>query len=285
MTAAAPFSAIAAPRPRLTSRRLGLILGAAVVAVYVLVALFAEWLAPYDPLMQNLTARLEAPSPAHPFGTDHLGRDLLSRVMFGARPDLLIGILGAGLAAVIGSTLGLISGYRGGWLDVVLTRLMDIMQTLPTIVVLVALLLLFGSDMRGIVVAIVVTAWVPYARLMRSEALVVRGQDYVTAARLAGFSEVRVLFRQVLPNTWIQSVVYMTTDIIMVIVAVASLGYLGIGIQPPTPEWGSIIAEGQVYLATAPWMTLITGVVIAILGVALTLLSDSLTDDRTGTRR
>lgn len=278
-------SATATPARRQSARRLGLIIGIVVVLVYIFAALFADWITPYDPLVQNLTGRLQAPSWAHPFGTDHLGRDLLSRVIFGARPDLFIGVIGAGLSALLGTTIGLISGYRGGWIDVLFTRLMDIMQTLPTIVVLIALLLVFGSNLSGIVIAIVVTVWVPYARLMRSEAMVVRGQDYVTAARLAGFSETRVLFRQVLPNTWIQTIVYMTTDIIMVIVAVAALGYLGIGLQPPTPEWGSIIAEGQVYLATAPWMTLITGVVIAVLGVALTLLSDSLTDKRTGTRR
>ncbi|KRA23437.1 hypothetical protein ASD65_02655 [Microbacterium sp. Root61] len=262
----------------------GLWIGVGIAAVYVLAAIGAPWLAPYDPLAQDIPAALSPPSAAHLFGTDNLGRDAFSRVLFAAQLDLFIGLTAASLAFVIGSSIGLAAGYARGWADVVLTRVMDLVQVIPGIVILIMLLLIFGAGTGGIIFALAVTGWVAYARLVRSEVFVVEGQDFVLAARLAGFSPMRVAVRHVLPNVWLQAVVYLTSDIVLAIGAVTALGYLGIGIQPPTPEWGAMIAGGQPYLQSAPWLTVIPGIVVAVLGLGLALISDNLTH-RTGGRR
>lgn len=283
MTALVPPIAIipAAGRP-LRHRRPGLWVGIGIVSLYLLAAIGAPWIAPFDPLEQNIRAALSAPSTTHIFGTDNLGRDAFSRVLFAAQLDLFIGFTAASLAFLIGSSIGLLAGYAGGWVDVALTRLMDLLQVVPGIVIIVLLLLLFGAGTSGIILALVIASWVAYARLVRSEVLVVQGQDYVLAARLAGLSPLRVGIRHVLPNVWLQAVVFLTSDIVLAISAVTALGYLGIGVQPPTPEWGSMIATGQPYLQTAPWLSVIPGVVIAVLGLGLALISDNLTQRKRG---
>lgn len=278
MTAPPPTVAIALmPKRTPRRRRPGLWIGAVIVAAYLIAAIGAPWFAPFDPLAQNIPAALSPPSGTHLFGTDNLGRDAFSRVLFGAQIDLFIGFAAAACAFVIGSSIGLLAGYAQGWVDVVLTRLMDLLQVVPAIVILVLLLLLFGASTGGIILALVITSWVAYARLVRSEVLVVRGQDYIVAGRLAGLSPLRLGVRHVLPNVWLQAVVYLTSDIVLAIGAVTALGYLGIGVQPPTPEWGAMIAAGQPYLQSAPWLALFPGLVIVVLGLGLALISDNLT--------
>lgn len=274
MTAGTPVVAGRRTRP---PRRAGLVVGVVVVVAYLAAAVFAPLIAPYDPLQQNIPAALSAPSLDHPLGTDNLGRDALSRLLHAARLDLLLGVAAAVLAFALGGVVGLVAGYAGGWIDLALTRIMDIFQVLPTIVLLIVLLLLFGSSATGIVLALVAGSWVSYARIIRSGVFVAVGQDYALAARLAGLSHGRVLVRHVLPNVWVPAFIYMTSDIVIAIGAIAALGYLGIGIQPPTPEWGQMIASGQVYLQSAPWLTVAPGLTIALLGLALALLSDALT--------
>lgn len=263
--------------PRRRTGRWGLRVGLAILALYALAALIGPLVAPHNPAAQNLDQLLAAPSLAHPFGTDDLGRDALSRWLAAARIDLLLAMVATLIAFLIGVVIGVLSGYAGGWVDSLFNRVTDIFQTLPAIVLLIVLLLVVGSGMRGIVFALVATGWVSYARLTRAQVMSIRSQDYVLAARLAGFSHPRTMLRHILPNVWLQSFVYMTSDVIGAIVAIASLGYLGIGIQPPTPEWGQMIGSGQVYLRTAPWLTVIPGAMIVILGLGLALTSDALT--------
>lgn len=255
----------------------GLVIGVVIVAVYLVAAVAAPLVAPADPLKQDLSNMVAAPSAEHLLGTDALGRDVLSRMIYAARIDLLVGFVGATVAFLIGGVLGLVAGYARGWVDVVLTRVMDVFQVLPSIVLIMLVMMALGAGTWSIIAAVVVGSWVAYARLFRAEVLVVRDADYAVAARLAGFGHARVLFRHVLPNVWLQAVTYLTTDIVLVITAVAALGYLGIGVQQPTPEWGAMIAAGQPYLATAPWLTIAPGLVVAVLGLGLALISDALT--------
>lgn len=264
---------------RRSRRRLGagMIVGLVIVAVYAFVAIAAPWVAPADPLAQNIPAALQPPGLDYLLGTDQLGRDVASRLIHAASVDMLVGFSAAAAALLLGGTLGLVTGYARGWLDVVITRLMDIFQVVPGIVVVIVLLLVFGSGIPGLIFALVIASWVAYARLVRAEVLVVRDSDYALAARLAGLGHVRVLFRHVLPNVWLQAIVYLTSDIVLAISALTALGYLGIGVQAPAPEWGVMIASGQAYLQTAPWLTVIPGVTIAVLGLGLALISDGVT--------
>ncbi|WP_166353115.1 ABC transporter permease [Phytoactinopolyspora limicola] len=268
-----------AEEPRGRRRRsVALIVGTSIVGTYILAAVLAPWLAPYDPLAQDVPNALAAPSGSHPLGTDHLGRDVLSRLLHGSRVDLLLGMAAAGAAGVLGTVLGLVAGYAGRSVDVVVTRVMDVVQALPGIVLLLVLLLVLGPGAGSIIAALALTGWVAYARLVRASVLVVRDQDFTSAARLAGLGHPRVLFRHVLPNVWIQGVIYMTSDIVIIIGAIAALGYLGIGIQAPTPEWGQMIYDGQAFLASHWWLSAAPGLAIVVLGLGLALVSDALTD-------
>lgn len=251
--------------------------GLSIVSLFVFAAVFGPFITPYNPSAQNLDLLLAPPSLDHLFGTDELGRDVFSRWLAAAQLDLLLAVVATVLGAVLGVVFGLLSGYIGGWVDSFFNRLTDILQTLPGIVLLVVLLLVFGSGGQGILIALVGAGWVSYTRLTRAQVLSVRSHDYVLAARLAGLSHPRTMLRHVLPNVWLQSFVYMTSDVIIAITAIAALGYLGIGIQPPTPEWGQMIGIGQLYLRTAPWLTVIPGAMIVLLGFGLALVSDALT--------
>lgn len=256
--------------------RLGVGLG--IVLLYLLMALFAPEIAPHDPLTQDIPHALVSPSASHLVGTDQLGRDVMSRIIYATRGDLLAAGGAAIGACIIGTLIGLVTGYAGGWVDVVLTRVMDIVQTIPSFTLLLVLLLVLGPGTRSLVIALAVTHWIMYARLIRGSVLVVRNQDYISAARLAGLRPARIALRHVLPNVGRQSVTYLASDVIVAVTAIASLGYLGIGIQPPEPEWGSLINDGQDFLASNWWLSVAPGVVVVILGLGLALVSDSLTE-------
>ena len=259
-------------------RPVGLLVGAAIVTGYLLAALLAPWLAPHRPLELNVADALAAPSAEHPLGTDDLGRDALSRLLYAARVDLALGAAAGVAAYLLGTLVGLVSGYSGGWLDLALTRVMDVVQTMPAIVMIMVLLLVLGRGPAGIVAALALAGWVGYARLARGTVLAAANLDYVAAARLAGLGHPTILFRHVLPNVWGQGLVFLTSDIVLSVGAIAALGYLGIGLEASAPEWGQMISAGQGFLATNWWLSLAPGLAIVVLGLGLALVADALTD-------
>lgn len=249
-------------------------IGATIVVAYVLVAAFAPLIAPYAPDAQSVPDALQAPSAAHLLGTDELGRDVLSRLMWAGRIDLLVGFLGAALPAIVGTALGAAAGYFGGWVDAVVMRVSDLVQAFPTYILMIALVFVLGPGPVSILVAFTVVAWVAYARLIRTEVLRVREADYVAAARTSGFSQGRVLWRHVFPNSVGQSLVYLPSDIVAATLGLAALSYLGLGIQPPTAEWGAMIAAGQPFIRTEWWLSTVPGLVIVVFGLGLSLVAE-----------
>lgn len=258
------------------------VVGLGIVGIYVILAALAPELAPYNPFSQHVNNALASPGSRHLLGTDQLGRDVLSRIIYGARIDLITSIAAAFCAGVVGTAIGLISGYTGGWIDVTLTRLMDIVQTIPSFTLLLVLLLVLGSGAGSLVIALTVTHWIAYARLIRGSVLVLRGQDFISAAKLAGLRAPRILLRHLLPNVGMQAVTYFASNVILAVTAIASLGYLGIGIQPPTPEWGALINDGQDFLSSNWWLSVAPGVMVVVLGLGLALVSDGVTERRRG---
>ena len=233
--------------------------GTAVVGLYALMALFAPWVAPHDPNAQDVINRLADPSWQHPVGTDELGRDVLSRLIYAARIDLTVGFLGAFLPLVVGTFLGALAGYVGRWVDVVVMRVADVIQAFPAYILIIALVFALGQGAGTILVAFTVTVWVIYARIIRDEILRVRGLDYVQAARAAGLPHWRILLRHVIPNTISQTVVYFTVDILFAILALAAFTFIGLGIPPPDAEWGAMIEGGKEFLRDQWWLTAAPG--------------------------
>lgn len=251
--------------------------GLAVTASIVVMSLVSRPLLA-DPTKQHLKDRLLPPSADHWFGTDELGRDVFSRVVHAALVDLPIAVLCAALAALIGTLIGALAGSRGGWVDALIMRIADIVQAFPTYIFLVALVFALGAGTRSFIVAMVVLGWVTYARLVRSEILRVRDLDFVSAAHLSGFGRARVLFRHILPNSMGQVVVYLASDVVLVLLLLAGVSFFGLGVPPPTPEWGQMIAAGQKYLRDQWWIVTFPGLAIVIAGCAVALIADGLED-------
>jgi peptide/nickel transport system permease protein len=254
------------------------IIGAAISLTLVLVAVLAPLISPYSPDHQDLYNILSGFSPKHLLGTDELGRDELSRLIWASRTDLRVGVLAVIFPFCFGTVVGTLAGYRGGWLDTLVMRAVDVLIAFPFYVLVIALIFVVGTGTTGIYVAFAVVDWVVYARAVRSTTLVVRESDYVAAARTGGLPDWRILLRHVLPNTVTQAVVYLTNDIVLVIVAVVTLGYLGLGVQPPTPDWGTMISEGQEFLTTYWALSTLPGIAVLITGLGLSLLGDGLAD-------
>lgn len=250
--------------------------GATIVGLYVLVAILAPVIAPYDPLAQDVVDALTAPSAAHWLGTDELGRDVLSRLLHAARIDLLVGFLGAALPAVLGTFLGAVAGFRGGWLDGTIMRVSDVVQAFPTYILIIALVFALGPGVPSILVAFTAIAWVSYARLIRTEVLRERSLDYVAAARASGLSGARTLWRHVFPNSVGQTLVYLPSDIVGATLGLAALSFLGLGIQAPTPEWGAMIAAGQPYIREQWWLSTVPGLVVVGFGLGLSLIGEGI---------
>ncbi|WP_295012551.1 ABC transporter permease [uncultured Microbacterium sp.] len=250
--------------------------GTGIVALFVVCAVFAPLVAPADPLAQDVLASLQPPSWAHPLGTDSLGRDVLSRLIWASRIDLTIGFLGAVLPAIVGTILGALAGYYGGWLDAVVMRFSDLVQAFPSYILVIALVFVLGAGPVSILVSMTVVSWVAYARLMRTEMLRVREQDYIAAARVSGFSSARVLWRHALPNSISQSLVYLPSDVVAATLGLAALSFLGLGIQPPAPEWGAMIADGQTYIRAQWWLSTVPGLAIVLFGLGLNLIGEGL---------
>lgn len=252
--------------------------GAIMFGLLVLVAIFAPVIAPYDPSAQNLTGGLQTSSAAHLLGTDQLGRDILSRMLFAARTDLTIAITAAAFPFVFGVGIGVLAGYVGGWVDVVVSRVVDTVIAFPFYVIVIALVFVVGVGQPGIYAAFALVGWVGYARVMRASTRALRSSGWVSAARGGGLSQVRILARHLLPNVLPQAVVLLMTEILLIMVAVVTLGYLGLGVQPPTPDWGTMIADGQNFITTKWWLSVVPGIAIVYTGVSLSLLADGLGD-------
>ncbi len=255
-----------------------LIIGAAISLTLVLVAVLAPLISPYSPDHQDLYNILTGFSSKHLLGTDELGRDELSRLIWATRTDLRVGFLAVIFPFCFGSVVGTLAGYRGGWLDTVVMRAVDVLIAFPFYVLVIALIFVVGTGTTGIYVAFAVVDWVVYARAVRATTLVVRESDYVAAARTGGLPDSRILLRHVLPNTITQAVVYLTNDVVLVIVAVVTLGYLGLGVQPPTPDWGTMISDGQEFLTTYWALSTLPGIAVLVTGLGLSLLGDGLAD-------
>jgi peptide/nickel transport system permease protein len=253
--------------------------GLAIVLALVLVAVFAEALAPYSPTVGDLRAdRLLPPSAAHWLGTDDQGRDILSRLIHGTRITLYVVLLVAVLAAPIGLLVGTVSGYAGGWLDAVLMRTTDIFLAFPRLILALAFVAALGPGIENAVIAIAITSWPPYARIARAETLTIRQADYIAAVRLIGASPWRIVLRHVMPLCLSSVIVRVTLDMAGIILTAAGLGFLGLGAQPPTPEWGAMIANGRQFVLDQWWVAAAPGAAIFIVSLAFNLLGDGLRD-------
>ena len=285
------MTAFAAPRgrsaraARTASLRLNptLITGLVLLGLLVLVALCAPLLTRWDPVQQDLASSLLHPGGGHLLGTDQLGRDVFARLLYGARTDLRVGALAVLFPFVIGGTLGLLAGWFGGWFDMVLMRIVDIVVAFPFFVLVIALVFALGQGTSSIYIAITLVGWVAYARIVRGEVLVAKEQEYTLAARASGLPTYRILLRHLLPNVVLQAFVFSMSDIVLSILAIVTLGYLGLGVPQPTPDWGSMISEGQAFVFTRWYLAAVPGFAVVITGFSLALIADGIVQ-RSGRR-
>ena len=251
-----------------------LIAGLAMLGLIVLAAICAPLLTSWDPVQQDLTNSLAQPGNGHMLGTDQLGRDVFARLLYGARIDLRVGAIAVLLPFLIGSTLGLLAGWFGGWFDLVLMRVVDMVVAFPFFVLVIALVFVLGSGTSSIYIAITLVGWVSYARIVRGEVLVAKEQEYALAARASGLPTYRILLRHLVPNVMLQAFVFAMSDVVLSILAIVTLGYLGLGVPPPTPDWGSMIQEGQAFILTRWYLAAIPGLAVVVTGLALALVAD-----------
>lgn len=255
---------------------LGTVIAASLVAVWIVLALFAPLLAPYDPNAVDIVNLLKGPSLKHWFGTDQVGRDVFSRVLYGARIDILMCLAGVLPSLVIGSVIGLVSGYYGGFVDTVLMRFYDLTAAFPFFVLVLAIVGILGPGLLNFFIALAFVAWITYARLVRAEVIAISKSEYVQAAQCLGFSDRVILFRHVLPNAFGPVVAYAVSDAVLVMLAGASFGFLGMGAQPPLAEWGVMISDGTRFIRQAWWICTFPGLAVISLGLGLIFLGDGL---------
>ncbi len=255
---------------------LSLKIGVFIVGLVALAGIFAPVLTPYNPIEGNFRAALVPPSWEHPFGTDNVGRDVLSRVLHGAAIDLQIGFITTYVPLLIGVALGSIAGYVGGWFDTILMRVVDLAIAFPFLVLIIVILAILGPGIHNMYLAIFLVGWTMYARLARAEMLVIREQEYILAARALGYGKWRIIFRHALPNLIGSSLVFSMSDFVLNILLAASLSFFGMGVQPPAPEWGAIVADGRDWLLQAWWISTLPGIAIIITGLGLSLIGDGL---------
>ena len=254
------------------------VLALTIIAAFAVCAIFAPLLAPYDPLAQTLGSRLEPPSAEHWLGTDQLGRDIASRLLYGARISLVIGVVVVALAGLFGTFVGLVAGYVGGLADEALMRLTEVFLAFPPLILAMAIAGALGPSLTNAIIAIAAVTWAVYARLARGQVLSLRRREYVEAARSIGASRTRVLARHVLPNAVAPLLVQASFDMGAAIIAAAGLSFIGFGAQPPTPEWGVMISEGRNFISTQPWLSLFPGLTILFAVGAFNVLGDGLRD-------
>jgi peptide/nickel transport system permease protein len=252
--------------------------GLVVIALIGFAALGADLVSPYAPTAQNLRDRLQAPSASHLLGTDNLGRDILSRVIHGARISLVVGILGVLLSGSVGVLLGLLAGYFGGVWDAVVSRVADVQQAIPFLILAIAVAVIVGPSLQNIIMVLAVTTWVSYFRVVRAEGLAVRESTLVEAARVLGAGSSRIVFRHVLPNVSASIIVIASLMVANMIIFEASLSFLGLGVPPPTPTWGRMVFEGVQYVDSAWWLSLFPGLAIVLTVLAINLVGDWLRD-------
>ncbi|RAP40269.1 D-ala-D-ala transporter subunit [Rhodovulum viride] len=253
--------------------------GLAILIALLAIAALAPWIAPHDPFYQDLTARLQPlGTPGHPLGTDSLGRDILSRLIYGSRITLYIVTLVALIAPLAGLIVGTVSGYLGGWVDMVLMRITDIFLAFPRLVLALAFVAALGAGIENAVLAIALTAWPPYARIARAETLTLRNADFISAVRLHGAGPIRIITRHIWPLCISSLIVRVTLDMAGIILAAAGLGFLGLGAQPPSPEWGAMISEGRRFILDHWWVATMPGLAIFTVSLAFNLLGDGLRD-------
>ncbi|AXR77084.1 nickel transporter permease [Natrarchaeobaculum sulfurireducens] len=254
------------------------LLGTAIVAGITAVAVFGPVIVPHDPTAQDLTNSLQAPSAAHPLGTDELGRDVLARLVYGTRISLGIAVAVTAIRLVLGTTIGLVAGYVGGWVDEALMRLVDVQLAFPGLVLALVIAGILGPSLRNVLIALAVVGWASYARIVRGSVLSTKEREFVGAARLMGASRVQVTIRHLLPNVISPVVVLATLNLGTVVLATAGLSFIGLGAQPPTPEWGTMLSDGRHYLRDAWWLANAPGVAIMLTVLGFTLLGDALRD-------
>ncbi|MER9163413.1 ABC transporter permease [Mesorhizobium sp. L2C084A000] len=253
-----------------------LAIGGAITLAWIVVAILAPVLTSFDPIKVDVMQALKPPGAEHWFGTDAIGRDVLARTLFAARYDLAMAFFGVVGPIILGTTIGLIAGYLGGRIDAVLMRILEVTVSFPYFVLVIAIVAVLGPGLKSYFISLTLVNWVSYARLVRSQALVLRGVDFVLAARGMGFGHLRIMLFHILPNAIVPSIVFVMTDAVLAIVLGSSLGFLGLGVQPPTPEWGAMIADGQTYLTTAWWIAIFPGIAICLLALGLSLTADGL---------
>ncbi|MFI0848517.1 nickel transporter permease [Mesorhizobium sp. IMUNJ 23232] len=262
---------------RFSANRLALI-GLAIIVMLLLLAAFADVIAPYPPTVGDLRQGLLPPSAEHWFGTDDQGRDIFSRVVYGSRLTLYVIVLVAIIAAPVGLIVGTVAGYAGGWTDMVLTRITDIFLAFPKLILALAFVAALGPGIENAVIAIAITSWPPYARIARAETLTVRNSDYISAVRLMGASPWRIVLRHIMPLCISSLIVRVTLDMAGIIITAAGLGFLGLGAQPPLPEWGAMIASGRRFILDQWWVAAMPGAAILIVSLGFNLLGDGLRD-------
>jgi peptide/nickel transport system permease protein len=259
-------------------RNAGIIAGSVIVLAMVFLALFPGAVAKQNPLDYSADRMLLPPSAVHLFGTDHLGRDIFSRVIWGTRIDLMMGIVSVITPFVVGTLIGLAAGYYGGLVDSLMMRACDIFMAFPFTLIVIVVVTITGPSITNLFIAMWLVSWMHYARLVRGEVLVAKNAEYVQAAKVLGYTDLRILLRHLLPNVISGCVVYAAADVVMCMLAGASMSFLGLGIQPPTPEWGAIIESGRAYISNAWWIAAFPGLFLALTGTGFSLIGDGLSD-------
>ena len=258
-----------------------LVAGAALLLLFVVLAFLAPLLSPHDPIVQSLSEAFLPPgSPDHALGTDNFGRDMWSRIVHSLRLDLQIGFLSVLFPFVFGSLIGVLTGYLGGRFDTLFMRIVDVLMAFPFLILVIAIMSILGPGLTNLYIAVGVVGWVPYARITRGETLATRQLEYVQAATTIGCSTPRIVLRHILPNVIAPAIIYVFTGMVLAILTGATLSFLGLGPQPPTPEWGAMIAEGRQFLLLAWWMTTLPGLALLAVGVALSMIGDGLAERR-----
>ena len=248
--------------------------GVTITVIVVLGAIFGPLFAPYNPTSADLNAVLTPPSATHLLGTDQLGRDILTRIIYGARVSLLIGFLTVAIAGTAGTIIGTIAGYVGGWLDTVVMRIVDVQLSFPFILLALTINAIVGIGFRNILISLVLAGWVVYARVARAETLKIKEREFVEAARGLGGNDLRIIFRHVVPILLPPMIILSTLQVAQFMVAEAAISFLGFGIQPPTPAWGNMMSDGRDYLFTSPWLVTFPGLALAITVLGINLLGD-----------
>lgn len=255
-----------------------LLAGCIMMGLLAAVAVFAPFLTPYGPTEQNMSATLQGPSWAHWLGTDQLGRDLFTRLIYAARTDLKIMVLAQIIPFCTGVFLGMLAGYYGRWVNTVITLLTDTLIAFPFYLIVIIVAFASGTGQKGIYITFALVGWIVYARVVKGLTATFRKQEWIAAARTLGLPDRHILFRHLLPNVMPQAIIVLMTDMAVLLVAIVTLGYLGIGIAPPTPDWGTMISDGRPFIATKWWLSALPGLAVVYTGIALSLIGDGLAD-------